>query len=138
VWSHLQRADYRQWRLWPATSPMSQGTEPHGVLLTTYLNDRAYGSLTGGEGPLPAGSMIVKESFGQDTTLRDITVMYVVEDYDPRNNDYFWAQYDPAGMVQAAGRVEMCQECHRAAERSFLMTPHDRLPEDDPWEQPDP
>jgi hypothetical protein len=93
LWSYLRQADYRRWRLWPATMPQYEGTQPHGALLTTYLNDRAYGALTATDGPLPSGSIIVKESYDADSTMVDITVMYVVEGYNPAHNDWFWARY---------------------------------------------
>lgn len=133
LWAYLQEADYRQWQLWPTTMRFYEGTEPHGALLTTYLNERAHGALAGGVGPLPHGSIIVKESYDQDSTLVDITVMYAAEDYNPRHNDWFWAKYGPMGRVDVAGRVEMCQDCHQVAERGHLMTEAELLePEEDP------
>ena len=140
VWAYLLEADYREWQRWPGTPLLYEGTEPHGVLLSTFLNDRAHGALVGGDGPLPTGSIIVKESYDADTTLVDITVMYSAEGYNPRHNDYFWAKYGPGGTVDMAGRLEMCQECHQTAERGYLMTPLDLTPPgvDDPWEDADP
>jgi hypothetical protein len=128
VWSYLQEANYQRWQVWPNTMPFYEGTEPHGALLTTYLNDRALGALTGGDGPLPGGSLIVKESYDGDSTMVDITVMYVADGYNPRHDDFFWAKYDPDGRVDMAGRLDMCQACHRAAARSYLMTLQALLP----------
>lgn len=123
VWAYLREATYPDsWRLWPGKGRLYEGTEPHGMLLTTYLNDRAYDALTGDTGPLPVGSIIVKENYTPDSTLAAVTVMYAADGYDPDHNDYFWAKYTPDGGVDAAGRVESCQSCHAAGERGYLRT----------------
>ncbi len=42
IWVHLQESDYRNtWTLWPGKGELYTGREPHGMLLTTYLNDVA-------------------------------------------------------------------------------------------------
>ena len=123
VWSYLQEADYESWPMWPGKDALYEGTEPHGMLLTTYLNGTAHEALTGSTGPLPNGSIVVKENYMPDSTLAAVTVMYSSEGYDPEHNDYFWAKYGTDGSVQAAGRVESCQSCHTQGERGFLRTP---------------
>lgn len=125
VWSYLQEADYQDWRLWPGKGELYEGTEPHGMLLTTYLNDAAYEALTSGSGPLPAGSIVVKENYMPDSTLAAVTVMYAAEGYDAEHNDWFWAKYQTDGGVDAAGRVESCQACHASGERGFLRTEYE-------------
>ena len=123
VWSYLQEADYDGWPMWPGKDALYEGTEPHGMLLTTYLNGAAHEALTGSTGPLPNGSIVVKENYMPDSTLASLTVMYSAEGYDPEHNDWFWAKYGTDGAVQAAGRVEACQSCHAQGERGFLRTP---------------
>jgi hypothetical protein len=77
VWSHLEAADYSaNWELWPGKGELYTGQEPHGALLTTYLNPVAYAALTGMAGSMPAGAIIVKENYMPDSTLAAITVMY--------------------------------------------------------------
>lgn len=125
VWSYLQEADYEGWSMWPGKGELYEGTEPHGMLLTTYLNDTAHEALTTGSGPLPAGSIIVKENYQPDSTLAAVTVMYAADGYDPEHNDWFWAKYQTDGSVDAAGRVESCQSCHASGDRGFLRTPYE-------------
>jgi hypothetical protein len=123
VWAYLQEVGYADdWELWPGKGRLYEGTEPHGMLLTTYLNGTAYEGLTGGTGPLPAGSIVVKENYTPDSTLAAVTVMYSREGYDPEHDDWFWAKYGPDGAAEAAGRVESCQSCHSAGDRGFLRT----------------
>lgn len=128
VWNHLEQANYRaNWGFWPGKQAFYRGTEPHGMLLTTYVNDRAADALRGGSGALPPGAMIVKENYSPAKELKAVTVMYkAASGYDPQHGDWFWMKRLPDGTVEAAGRVESCQSCHQAGRRDYLMTP---LPE---------
>jgi hypothetical protein len=124
VWAQLESANYRSWRLWPGTSERYEGTEPHGMLLTTYVNDLALQALENGTLPLPDGAIVVKENYMPDGTFDASTVMVKRAGYAPEHNDWFWAKYDAAGNAEVAGRAEMCQACHSAnRQRDHLMTP---------------
>ena len=49
IWAHLRESDYRSsWTLWPEKGELYTGQEPHGMLLTTYLNDVALQALSSG------------------------------------------------------------------------------------------
>ena len=124
VWQYLQDADDQDWQLWPGKGELYEGTEPHGMLLTTYLNGAAHEALTAGSGAMPNGAIIVKENYTPDRTLAAVTVMYSAEGYDPDHNDYFWAKYQADGSVDAAGRVQSCIACHSAGDRGYLRTPY--------------
>jgi hypothetical protein len=124
VWQHLQRADYRSWQLWPGTSPQYEGGEPHGMLLTTYVNELAHHALAERTMPLPDGAIIVKDNYMPDGSFDASTVMLKRRGYAPNHNDWFWAKFDAAGVAEDAGRVEMCQACHSARQdRDHLLTP---------------
>lgn len=126
VWSYLNEESYaNNWTMWPGTTELYEGTEPHGMLLTTYLNEDAYNALTSGSGPMPTGAIIVKENYRPDSTLAAVTVMYAADGYDPEHNNYFWAKYGANGDVEAAGRVESCQQCHSSGDRGYLRTAYD-------------
>ena len=111
---------------WPdeyGKSALYAGTEPHGMLLTTYANDLAHDALTNGATTMPTGAIIVKENYMPDSTFAAATVMHKVAGYDAQNGDWFWAKYDPNGVPEDAGRVAMCAQCHAGArQRDFLMT----------------
>jgi cytochrome c553 len=122
-WAHLQAVDYRSWAEWPGKGELYPGTEPHGMLLTTYVNDLARDALTNGATTMPAGAIIVKENYMPDSTLAAVTAMYKVSGYDSAHNDWYWAKWDPNGVAEVAGRVEMCAACHGAnANADYLMT----------------
>jgi hypothetical protein len=124
LWAHLRDADYRSWPMFPGTTELYSGTEPHGMLLTTYVNRIASDALANGASTLPAGAIIVKENHMPDSTFDASTVMHKVPGYDPQNGDWYWAKYDANGVAADAGRAPMCQQCHATArQRDFVMTP---------------
>ena len=123
LWAHLQSSNYRNWELWPGKEQLYAGTEPHGALLTIYVNEPARAALASGDSVMPAGALIVKENFSSDSALAAITAMYKVVGYDAEGADWFWARWDANGTPEVSGRAEMCKSCHSAnAPQDFLMT----------------
>lgn len=124
VWAHLEEEGYREnWRLWPGKDRLYPGTEPHGMLLTTYTNQTANRALLAGDvADLPAGSIIVKENWMPDSTFAAATVMYKVDGFNPDHEDWLFAKYDPQGTPEAFGRATMCQACHQDAESGYIYT----------------
>lgn len=124
LWAHLEAVDYREnWSLWPGKGELYEGTEPHGMLLTTYLNPVALDALTNRAGSFSDGAIIVKENYAPDSTFAAATVMYKASGYDPEHNDWFWLKRNADGSVDAAGRGEMCIACHSGgADNDYVMT----------------
>lgn len=124
VWSHLEQADYTEsWSLWPGTEALYQGQEPHGALLTTYVNPVANDALADFSGEMPRGSIIVKENYMPSDELAAVTVMYKAEQgYNPEHGDWFWLKRLADGTVEASGKVEGCQACHGVSENDYLRT----------------
>ena len=119
----IQIHPYEEWPLWPGKDKLYKGTEPHGALLTTYVNESALGALKEKSGSLPAGSIIVKENYTPAKELAAVTAMYRVEGYNPQAGDFFWIKFFPDGKVDAAGKVESCIACHSSAPgEDFLFT----------------
>lgn len=125
VWQHLERANYRKsWKFWPGKDAFYKGQEPHGMLLTTYVNPIAHEALAHKAARMPTGSVIVKENYMPDRQLGAVTVMYKAPaGYNPEHNDWFWMKRLPDGKVEASGRVADCQSCHGASQRDYLLTP---------------
>lgn len=95
------------------------GQEPHGALLTTYLNQVAKRALDARTGRTPAGAIIVKENYMPDSTLAAVTVMYKVAGYNSEHNDWFFTKHLPSGTLDTMpngmrmqGRLPGCQSCH--------------------------
>ncbi len=113
---------YRDWKYWPGKAALYEGTEPHGALLTTYVNDVAGKSLEKMTG-FRNNSVIVKENYTPKKELAAITVMYKVKGYNPEAGDWFWAKYDPAFNVLAEGKVKGCLACHgSASDNDYVFT----------------
>lgn len=124
LWAYLEQVDYQgTWQMWPGKEKLYKGTEPHGMLLTTYVNSTAHEGVTGGLGALANGSIVVKENYMPDSTLAAITIMYKVERYNPEHNDWFWVKRLADGTVEAQGRVAGCQGCHGARkDNDYIFT----------------
>lgn len=58
------------------------------------------------------------------TYMMSVTVMFRRRGYDPKNADWFWAEYEPNGTVTYAGKVEHCIVCHQPGkDYRFLPLP---------------
>lgn len=114
---------YVKWELWPGKGRLYKGKEPHGSLLTTYMNNHAYFSAKDRKGEMAASSIIVKENYTSEKKLAALTVMYKIKGFNPSAGDWFWAKYGPYGDVLASGKVEACINCHRGNRANdFVMT----------------
>jgi hypothetical protein len=130
VWSHIQEANYQgSWTSWPDKGSLYTGQQPHGALLTTYLNEAAAEALAAKAGTMPEGAIIVKENYMPDESLAAVTVMYKVKGYNPGEGDWFYSKHNPDGTLAMAadmaleGRVAGCVGCHRAkSANDFIYT----------------
>jgi len=113
---------YEKWKLWPGKGKLYKGTEPHGMLLTTYVNDAALNSIKAKKG-LKNGAIIVKENYMPDKKLAAVTVLYKVQGYNSKAGDLFWMKYLPDGKIEASGKVDMCIGCHaKVKDNDYLFT----------------
>jgi hypothetical protein len=135
LWNKIQGDKYQDnWKLWPGKGKFYKGTEPHGMLLTTYLNEAAYEAVEKKEKELPNGSIVIKENYMPDKTLGAITVMQKIEGYNPEGGDWFWVKFKADGnpetaemggkSMPVAGKVPMCIGCHQASNSGirYIMT----------------
>ncbi len=124
LWSYLQQENYQQnWALWPDKGRLYSGGEPHGMLLTSYLNETALEALENGTNPMPTGAIVVKENYMPDSTLAAVTVMYKTENFNAEHNNWFFLKRNADGSYDAAGRFEGCQNCHGArADNDYILT----------------
>ncbi|NNG47298.1 MAG: hypothetical protein HKM86_09345 [Deltaproteobacteria bacterium] len=113
LWDYLTKKEYaKKFSLWPGKGKLYKGREPHGALLTTYVNKKALSAIEGKKGVMTPGAIVVKENYKPDKTLAAITVMYKVDKYNPEANDWFWVKYTPDGKIQKEGKVGGCIGCH--------------------------
>lgn len=124
LWAHLDAEQYqRNWALYPGQGRLYEGAEPHGMLLTTYVNSLAQDAVTNAAGSMPVGAIVVKENYMPDSTLAAVTVMYKAAGYDPANNDWFWLKRLADGTVEVEGRGQGCINCHGGKrDNDFIFT----------------
>lgn len=123
LWAHLEAAPYTSWAMWPGRAALYPGTEPHGMLLTTYVNRLGLDAINTGAGSMPVGAIVVKENYMPDSTLAAVTVMYKAAGYAPDAGNWFWVKRNADGTIEAEGRVPMCQGCHASqAGNDYLFT----------------
>ena len=122
--AYLEDVDYQnndEWKLFPGSTEKYEGLEPHGLLLTTYVNPAAFEAIEAGE-TTPPGSILVKENYLPDGTFDANTVMYKVSGYNPGHNDWYWLKVLADGTVAKEGQVMGCQDCHVDA-RDYIFGP---------------
>ena len=113
---------YKKWAVWPGKGKMVKGTEPHGAIITVYVNDIALESIKGAKG-MSNNSIVIKENYTPEKKLAAVTVMYKVKGYNPDGGDWFWAKYKPDFDVEAEGKVGMCIGCHTGAkDNDYIFT----------------
>lgn len=124
VAAHLKSQRYAQsWKFFPGKQALYTGQVPHGMLLTTYVNDAAFTALSAKATTLPNGAIIVKENYTPDRKLAAVTVMYKSKGFNPSAGDWFWSKTAADGTVEASGKVAGCIGCHTPSKRDFVLTP---------------
>jgi len=117
-----QDTPYTSWQLWPGKEKFTPGKDPHGAFVTAYVNPVAYRSITGKAG-MAFGSLIVVENYDSDKKLANLTVMIKIKGYNPQAGDWHWFKYASDGKALAAGRVDVCINCHGAKkDNEYIMT----------------
>ncbi|MBN1678856.1 MAG: hypothetical protein JW966_01100 [Anaerolineae bacterium] len=122
VWDYITTQNpYTAWGTWPADrwtdfEGVFESAMPYSTTVRLFVNaialDAAHVDST-----LPAGSMLVLESYGGPVDapgdMASISVMFKVPGYDPANGDWFWLQTSPDGAdVAFEGREPLCSGCH--------------------------
>ena len=122
---------YRTWRRYNSAPYLSAA---HGNrYLNNYANTRArpYGQFERG-GPMPAGAVIVKDSFTVtekgDVYTGALSIMEKMQPgFNLNSGDWRFTMIMPDGSVLGttggddSERVEFCASCHRKAHRDYLL-----------------
>jgi hypothetical protein len=135
LWKLMKTENYKdRWQMWPGKEPLYKGSDPHGALLTTYINSIGYEAVVKREKELPAGTIIAMENYMEDKTPEAIAVMYNLVPFDPGYGNWFWVKFAPDGKpmkmerdgetITLAGKVTECIECHSASSSGtqYIMT----------------
>lgn len=108
----MAKPKYHEWSHFPGTGDLYPAKNPHGPLVSMYMNKTAQDSMKDEKG-MADGSIIVMENYASDKKLENCTVMYKIKGYNAEAGDWFWAKYAaPDGYVVASGKVQSCIGCH--------------------------
>lgn len=134
LWNKIQSENYRaNWKTWPGKELFYEGKEPHGALLSTYVNIPAHEAIVKIQGKMPPGAIIIKENYAPDKNIISITIMYKIEGFNPEAFDWFWIRFSPNGKVMTeekdgktirlVGKVAECIECHgKQTSNDYIFT----------------
>jgi len=84
-----------------------------------WLNTGALDTVEAAAGDtMPTGAILVKEGYDDaaGSSLRAVTAMKKINNYNGSAGDWFWAQFDGDGNVSAAGKVSSCISCHESGQ----------------------
>lgn len=118
--ARVQNESYRSWHRAPGWESRLQSIGGgHGGQLDIYVNEVVAAILDDGEPvkELPPGSTVVKDVWN-GTELHAIAIM------DKRADGWYWAEFNGAGDVSAAGHPVGCINCHQSGVdyvRAFVL-----------------
>ena len=117
---------FDNWAQFPDAQGIVPSQAPHGPMARVWINELVEGALADFTGELPDGSIIVKENLGESTSEKAdaLTVMWKVSGFDVDNNDWFWANITPDGVVNTEGKVAGCIACHSGARDNDFVFLH--------------
>lgn len=123
LWNYITKVSpYQKWSFWPDHQGMQEGRAPHGPLHKVYVNDKA---LKSAHPPVQYGAIEVKENYSPAKELKAITVMYKVKGYNPKDGDWFWVKYTPAGKADKFGKPKGCIGCHGTRAKNDFILVHE-------------
>jgi hypothetical protein len=97
LWNLIQTEEYENWKSMPGTNTLDKDAAEKKAYFKTYMNSTAVSALDAKSKSLPPGSIIVKEKYDDQDQLQTISAMMNLGGSDPKDLNWFWAQYSPAG-----------------------------------------
>ena len=118
---------FEDWGQFPGAEGIIESAPPHGPTARVFINGLVEEALNNFTGSLPDGAIIAKENIGEGTgdKATSLTIMWKVAGFDPENNDWFWTNVTPEGVVNAEGKVEGCLGCHGSVRDNDFVFLHD-------------
>lgn len=119
VWKYFtNQNNYRSWSHFEGDEGIQPGIAPHGPAHAVFINKEM---ATSPRNKARHGSLVVKESYGRDIQLKNYTIMYKYEGYNPEAGDWFWAKYSPQGELSDQGKIAFCIECHAKRDKTDYL-----------------
>ena len=125
IWDEMN--GYKSWGQISDFSGIQSSNSVHGSYVQVWINEIAESFLSDStsSGQLPNGSLIVKEGYSDSngSDISKITIMKKIEGYDPNNNNWYWANFNPGGDLGGKnGKEAFCYNCHASGQDYLLST----------------
>ncbi len=104
LWTLINTEQYQQWKEMSGQGNYQQGSENPKTTAKTYANDLAYEAMQQKSTTLPPGSIVVKEKYDDQDQIQSISAMINLGGNDPKDVNWFWAQYSPDGKLLKSGQ----------------------------------
>lgn len=104
LWTLINTEQYQQWKEMPGPGALIEDADKKKSYTKTYANDIAYATIEQKSKSLPPGSIIVKEKYDDQDQLQSISAMINLGGDDPKDINWFWAQYSPDGKLLNSGQ----------------------------------
>ena len=105
LWNLIQTEEYQHWKSMPGTEMLNKDAATKKLYFKTYMNDLALNAVANKSKALPPGSIIVKERYDDQNQLQSISAMINLGRSDPKDINWFWAQYSPDGKALKMGET---------------------------------
>lgn len=105
LWNLIQTEEYQHWKEVPSHGLITSNDGKTKTNLKTYANDLAYQAMQNKARSLPPGSIMVKERYDDQDQLQAISAMINLGGNDPKDINWFWAQYSPDGKPLKMGQT---------------------------------
>ena len=124
---------FENWRSWTKVNQTPLLSEGHpNSYVYVYIDDLAKDTYLTVSAPFPECARIIKAKYTDQTASEVVRVAVMVKmlaGYDTRNNDWWYARYDPTG-TQSINQGKMyveCGRCHRRASATDYVFSEDVL-----------
>ncbi|MEW6145138.1 MAG: hypothetical protein AB1598_08995 [Thermodesulfobacteriota bacterium] len=106
LWTLINTEQYQQWKVMPGPSSFyKKDDDKKKTSVKTYVNTIAYEAMEEKNKSLPPGSIMVKERYDDQDQLQTISATINLGGNDPKDINWFWAQYSPDGKVLKSGHT---------------------------------
>jgi len=110
---------FRQYRTWERANAQPYESEPHGLLLTDFVNNLARDAWLARRG-YPVGAALAAEGWRKNVRAMVWLMEKRPPGFDSEHGDWWYATVDPDGKVRNAGRVAACIDCHATAANDYV------------------
>lgn len=107
---------------WQSESGIHASSGPHFGKVRAFLNPALFNSMNNRSDQHPAGSIAVKELYGESNTIKGWAVGIKTADLSDGGSNWYWYEYFDNSTVKDGQGVFLCSICHRSGQ-DYVLTP---------------